>query len=518
MTRASKSRPKAARAPANSALFGTHDNPRFLLDAISITLNVGRAVVVSEDGGFLPVVPVSQRLGFADAALDGAPIEQEVVIAKLVGRVEPLRDPTQRPRAVRSASGLARARPDLRAVSGLVVDMRWAIPNMEAVTSLERWGAVAERLSAEWGKPVISVYDQDTVIEEQMQTALRVHSQFLAPSGLHTNPYWISSALLETASLDEQLAFMLARVVPDYEGLHRRRKGGEMFARGATPSWLAKPSMALGASSASARWHVHCFGQLKVFIGGRSIDWRIAGGTPRKTRTLFAYLLSSGEKGARAEQISELLWPEEESEDIKRARLHHTVAMLRKTLGHAGSVLRAGDYYRLNAPSGSWIDIDTFEQLCRRGLSLFKKGDHEAALVPYLAAHQLYAGDLFEDLPREYTESEQENWCLPRRIWLREMAAKLQTDLTRVLVKSGRTREALEHCMKALAIDPASDGANAEAMRIFEAQGRTEAIHRQYRQYKQAVAAVGAAESAELKGLFQALTIEKSTTSSRSTS
>jgi DNA-binding SARP family transcriptional activator len=40
-----------------------------------------------------------------------------------------------------------------------------------------------------------------------------------------------------------------------------------------------------------------------------------------------------------------LLWPEDASEDAKRTRLHHTVAMLRKTLGEAGAVVRMGEYF-----------------------------------------------------------------------------------------------------------------------------------------------------------------------------
>ena len=61
--------------------------------------------------------------------------------------------------------------------------------------------------------------------------------------------------------------------------------------------------------------------------------WRVPGGAPNKTRTLFAYLLQAGEKGAHSERIGELLWPEGGSEQTKRARLHHTVTMLRKALG-----------------------------------------------------------------------------------------------------------------------------------------------------------------------------------------
>ena len=123
----------------------------------------------------------------------------------------------------------------------------------------------------------------------------------------------------------------------------------------------------------------------------------------------------------------------------------------------------------------------------------------------YAAADQLYGGDLFEDLPLEYVRSETDDWCMPRRIWLREMAVKLQYDFAKVCMSSGRTREALAHCQKALAIDPTSEGANAEAMKIFVAQGRTDAMHRQYRQYRAALEAIGAREGLEIKSLYREL-------------
>jgi DNA-binding SARP family transcriptional activator len=364
---------------------------------------------------------------------------------------------------------------------------------------------VAERLSIEISRPIISVYDQDVMIEEHMQTALRVHRQLIAPSGIYENPYWIPAKLLGSATLDEQLAFMLGRVVLDYKDLHTRRKDVEMAARSATPSWIPLTDAALGANSAANRWQIHCFGELRVSIGGQNVNWRIAGSTPKKTQTLFAYLLQCGAKGANAEQISELLWPDEERDYIKRARLHHTIAMLRKTLGLPQSIIREGDYYRLNAPAGSSIDINTFEQQCRRGLALFKKADHESALSVYLAADHLYMGDLFENLPREYVESEIENWCLPRRMWLKEMALKLQNNLTTVLMRLARTREALHHCLKALAIDPANESANQVAMQIFAAQGRDDAVHRQYKQYQQALKTMGESESAELRAHYRTL-------------
>ena len=464
----------------NAALFYDTEDDAFLTASIGRVMDLAQTVLLTDDPALLPDIPSYRRLPVEDTALDHAPVDPEEVFVRL------------RPRL---AAG----------TGGLVVDMGWAVANLQGVASLESWGGVAERLARVLGLPVVSIYNQDLTIEEQMQAAFRAHRQFLAPSGVYDNPYWIPADLLDGALLDEQLSFFLGRVVPDYADLRARRRTGQMNARGATPSWLTKPRALLGAAPGPVRWHIHCLGALRVFIGNREVEWRIPGGAPKKTRTLFAYLLQSGDKGAHADRIGELLWPEDGSEDTKRTRLHHTVAMLRKTLGDPGAVLRMGEYYRLNPPRGSWIDIDTFEQLCRRCVSLYKRGEDEAALRTYAAAEQLYAGDLFDDLPLEYVQPEQDDWCMPRRIWLREMALKVQYDYAKVLLRSNRSREALDHCLKALTIDPTSEGANAEAMKIFVAQGRVDAMHRQFRQYRQAMATIGASEGAEIKALYRDL-------------
>lgn len=469
-----------AQQAVSAALIGDPGDGGWLEAALAGLFDLTTAVVVA--GGALRAGGDLPPLGFDQAALAATPMDPEQVFARLRQHL------TER-----------------GPVSGLVVDMGWVLGTPQGVTGIEAWGGVADRLAQGFGVPVISVYDHDLAIEEQLQAAMRAHRQFVAPSGLYENPYRIPAGLLETAPLDEQLSFMLGRVVPDYAGLQARRQPGQMFARGTTPSWLAPPRAALGTPPVAARWHVHCLGPLRVFIGNRAVDWHLPGGASKKTRTLFAYLLQSGEKGAHADQIGELLWPEDGTEDQKRARLHHTVAMLRKALGGTGAVLRSGEYYRLNAPPGSWIDIDTFEQLCRRGLSLFRRAEHDAAMRVYAAAVQLYGGDLFEDLPMDYVRSDTDDWCMPRRIWLREMAVKLLYDFARVCHKSGRIREALEHCQRALAIDPASEGANAEAMKIFVAQGRMDAMHRQYRQYRAALEAIGAGEGVEIRSLYREL-------------
>ncbi len=365
----------------------------------------------------------------------------------------------------------------------LIVDMAWCFNALDAENALETWGAVVEQLVESRSCSVISVYNHTHLLETQMQVALRGHRQFLAPSGVYENPFWLPTRLRLSAGADEQLAFLLGRVVPDHAGLQILDPDDRGYARGTSPMWLDNSHKIDLADRTADRWQIRCLGRLRVYQSGRLVEWTTPGGAAHKTRALFCYLLLNGESGAQADRIGELIWPDQADETRKRARLHHAIAMLRKALGDKSSVLREGEYYRLNAPQGSWTDISAFEQGCRRGLALAKQDDPTGALQIYRAAERQYQGDLFEDLPIEYTHNDLEDWCRPRRRWLRQMALKLLRDMSTVLRSEGLLDEALEKCHKALGIDMANESTNMETMRVLHSQGRFEAIDRQYEQF-----------------------------------
>lgn len=387
----------------------------------------------------------------------------------------------------------------------VIVDMSWGWETPAASANFDIWGSLCGKLAAR-GMRIVSVYDWHMLIGDQMLAALRGHRSFLSPSGLRENPFWLPPDYLSSATLREQVSFLLGRVVPDWADMTLAPASGEDAALGADPGWLSaggvRPMEGLGR-----RWKIRCFGRLRVYTSAaEQIDWAPAGGAPRKTKALFAYLLQRGESGATAERIAELLWPDEADEAVKRSRLHHAVAMLRRVLGGKQFVVRRGDYYYLEAPPGTWVDIKTFEQFCRRAKALEKAGRNDAALSMLQAAERLYTGDLFEDILPEYVESEAEDWCLPQRIWFKDMALKVQRDMASILRREGRLRDALKHCRRALEMDPACEIVHAEAMRIFHAQNRREAMTRQYRQYLEALRSVGAdTRHPPLKHVFEAL-------------
>lgn len=451
--------------PSNISLISDNAVDDFVGRALGLVSFATGVLIVTDDPAFLPDFPRQTRLDFTQAGLDDIPIK----LAEVSGYIQALieKQPT---------------------ISLVIVDMRWGTGTISATANYERWGGFCDKIVEKTQVSIVSVYSRSLMIEDQLLAAARGHSHFLAPSGLYDNPFWLPPAYQAGATISQQIGFVLGRLVPDYEDtvLH---DDGE--ASGANPQWITVPRRLRPRVGKDEIWKIRCFGRLRIYLSdGSQIKWDIRGSAPRKSKTLFAFLLQRGEKGAPTDLLAELLWAEEPDETKKRKRLHHAVAMLRKTLGGSEFVRRNGDYYTLVPPEGTWIDIATFEQLCNRAKVLSKAEKFEDAVTLLDTAEKLYSGKLFEDLPEACFENDLENWVVPKREWFRDMALKVFRDKAVILRQCGRFREALASCQKALQMDAVCEIAHAEAMRVFHAQNRADAIARQYRQYLNAMGAM----------------------------
>lgn len=374
----------------------------------------------------------------------------------------------------------------------LAVDMGWGLQTASATANFESWMGITAELAEETGCTVVSLYNRSLLIDEHLLTALRGHPAVLTSEGVVRNPHWLPRHLQEKGTLREQVNFWLGGLSPS---LARDNPFADRHAaEGADPMWLlgrrAEEKVILREETLSERWKIRCFGRLRVYrADGTQIDWTAAGGATMKSKTLFAYLLQQGGKGARTDDLADLLWPGADSMEAARNRLYHTVRCLRQALdGGAvrrgtGTILRDGASYVLVPPDRSWLDISTFEQLCRQSQTHLKAGDADEALICLRAADRLYTGDLFEDIPAEYVDDQERDWCWTRRYWLRDMFLKVQRDAARIYRARADHSAALSHCRKALALDPLAEFAHEEAMHVFAAQGRREAIERQYALY-----------------------------------
>lgn len=451
--------------PSNVSLICDDAGDAFVTDALEQMGTTSGALIVADNPTFLSEYPTQARLDFTQTGLDDIPIKLTEVSARIQAVVK-----------------------STPFVSVVIVDMRWGSGTISATANFDRWGGFCDRIVEDTQVSIVSVYARSLMIEDQMLAAVRGHSHFLAPSGLYDNPFWLPPAYQAEATISQQIGFVLGRLVPDYEETPVNDDGE---ASGANPQWITAPRDLRPRVGKDEIWKIRCFGRLRVYLSdGSQIKWDIPGSAPRKTKLLFAYLLQRGEKGAPTDLLAELLWSDEPDETKKRNRLYHAVAMLRKTLGGTEFVRRNGNYYTLVPPDGTWIDIATFEQLCNRAKVLSKADKIEDAVALLDAADRLYSGDLFEDLPTTFFENDMENWVGPKREWFRDMALKVLRDKAAILRQRGRFRDALASCQKALQMDALCEIAHAEAMRIFHAQNRADAITRQYRQYLSAMDAM----------------------------
>jgi DNA-binding SARP family transcriptional activator len=382
-----------------------------------------------------------------------------------------------------------------KAGAGLVVDMSWALASHTAAANFQDWMAVAEALVERLAVPVVSVYNRKLLIDEQLLSALHGHPKILSATGVKNNPFWLPSETLSRGTRRQQIDHWLLAISPDLAVPQSQPPCHA--AEGANPMWLLRR----GVEDAGCRdgdihgpWRIRCFGRLRVSRNnGAEIVWDAPGGATRKTKTLFAYLLHKGGDGADAEDLADLLWPEAASQDAARNRLHHTVRYLRCALApeadadDAGHLLREGSRYILAPPERSSLDISSFEQLCRQSIAHIQAAAMDEALLCVLAAERLYTGDLFADIPVAYVDDSSRDWCWSRRIWLREMFLKVQRDAAMIYRRRQDYSSALAHCQKALAIDPLCEIAHEEAMLIFDAQSRHDAVDRQFKLYMRAL-------------------------------
>lgn len=396
----------------------------------------------------------------------------------------------------------------------LVIDMSWALATNSATANFETWVEIVDVLSRETGVAVLSLYNRNLMIDEQMLTALRGHPRILSTAGIRENPHWLPPMLLTRGTLRQQVDHWLAALSPD---LAPGSDGAQIHAaEGADPMWLlrrAAEEPAIAGLEARDRWKIRCLGRLRVYRNnGSQIIWDTPGGATRKTKTLFAYLLQKGGDGASADELADLLWPEAASAEAARNRLYHTVRYLREALGQgaeksgSGYLIRDSSRYVLVPPDKSWLDISTFEQLCRQSTTHMNAGAPDEAMICLQAADRLYTGDLFADIPAEYADDNERDWCWSKRYWLREMFFKVQRNAASIYRQRQDYSAALAHCQKALAIDPLCEIAHEEAMRIFAAQGRQEAIDRQFKLYIDSLSHFDdRPKSAGLKATYQAL-------------
>lgn len=206
---------------------------------------------------------------------------------------------------------------------------------------------------------------------------------------------------------------------------------------------------------------VRLLGGFEVWAGER----QIAGFESQKVRALLAYLVCNRRRAFTRDHLAGLLWPERDG-DAARHALRQAVYNLRSKLPDAGALLQVTNLEIGFVPRADlWLDVEAFEESLRLGAGRMADPQHLAAAV------QLYRGEFLtgffvKDSP------DFEDWMVAEQVRLRDAAVEVLHSLIESYRRRGEYRFGVHYARRLVAIEPLSEEAHRELMRLCALAGQ----------------------------------------------
>ncbi|MCW3055000.1 MAG: putative ATPase, partial [Chthonomonadales bacterium] len=242
------------------------------------------------------------------------------------------------------------------------------------------------------------------------------------------------------------------------------------------------------------QWRVEMFGGIQVKFQGRNLTHF----EMRRSGALLARLSYWPKRTHSREELTEMLWPEEDPE-VTRQRFRQVLSTLRRALQSLdescdGFLLADRMSLRLDAGLVA-TDVAEFEQAVRTGT---QAADPQERVTHLLEAVRLYRGEL---LPGYY-----DDWIPAERGRLAETYIEVLCRLATTQAEIGDLDGALTHARRAVAADPLREESHCDLMRVYAAAGRPSEAMRQYRELERLLwKEMRSLPSAEVQALDQAL-------------
>lgn len=199
--------------------------------------------------------------------------------------------------------------------------------------------------------------------------------------------------------------------------------------------------------------------QMRVrMLGNFSIEWNGASVNDNENRSkkvwlLLAYMVYCRNRPVSQEELTALLWGEEETSsnplNALKTMFHRVRTMLNKLGGSMGHdlIVRRGGSYAWNTDIPMHYDVEEFEELCRIGLST---QNEEERLDCCLRAVELYQGDFLYKLAAE-------PWVVPISVYFHNLYIQAVQSAVELLEARQRRQEAIDLCRRALKVEPYSE-------------------------------------------------------------
>lgn len=199
------------------------------------------------------------------------------------------------------------------------------------------------------------------------------------------------------------------------------------------------------------RLRVCMLGSFSIELDGGLID--DGGNRSKKVWLLLAYMIYCRKRPVSQEELTALLWGDEENSsnpmNALKTMFHRARTMLNQLGSSAGHdlIIRRNGSYAWNTDIPLWFDVERFEELCLTGAAA---PSEDQRLERYLQAAALYQGDFLSKLSSE-------PWVVPIAAYFHNLYTQMTQEALIILEGQGRKKEAVDICRRALGIEPYSE-------------------------------------------------------------
>jgi len=243
---------------------------------------------------------------------------------------------------------------------------------------------------------------------------------------------------------------------------------------------------------------VRLLGGFEVWAGER----QVGGFESQKVRALLAYLACNRRRTFSREHLAGLLWPEREGDSARHA-LRQALYNLRSKLPDSEPFLLINNLeIGVDPRADCWVDVEAFEEALRRG-SERAIDPHHLSTAVQLYRGELLAGFFVKDSPGF------EDWMVAEQVRLRDSAVEVLRQLVESYRRRGEYRFGVHYARRLVAIEPLSEEAHRELMRLCALAGQRNRALAQYEELLNLLRdELGVEPLAETRALYESILSE----------
>ena len=229
---------------------------------------------------------------------------------------------------------------------------------------------------------------------------------------------------------------------------------------------------ATGGAEAPPVLSICMLGEFRAYLNGRKIDCWPKG----KSKLLFKYLATFGNKPVPKEKIMEVFWPEH---DEQSARNNLNVAIyslrqsLKKRLPSISAVLFRDGCYLINPEISLWVDSAELEACVKKAIKHESRKEFEPMMRALRRAEELYAGTYL-------SEDAYCDWVVEKQIQYQDIYLMVLDKLDRCYRRKGDFDGSIAINKKILEIDNCNERAHLHLMEDYVELGQRHLALKQY--------------------------------------